>query len=73
MTESTQMTKVGRLGAFLGEVRSEMRKVTFPSREEVIGTTGVVLITSVIFAIFLWVADVVILRLYNGLNDLFLP
>ncbi|MXX73972.1 MAG: preprotein translocase subunit SecE [Holophagales bacterium] len=66
------MASVRRLGVFLGEVRTEMKKVTFPSREEVVGTTGVVLITSVIFAIFLWVADVVILRLYNGLNNLLL-
>ena len=66
------MAAVGRLGVFLGEVRTEMKKVTFPSREEVIGTTGVVLITSVIFAIFLWIADLVIQRLYQGLVDLFL-
>jgi len=65
------MAAIGRLGAFLGEVRTEMKKVTFPSREEVVGTTIVVLITSVIFAIFLWIADVVILRLYNGLNSIF--
>ena len=65
------MASVGRLGAFLGEVRTEVKKVTFPSREEVVGTTIVVLITSVIFAIFLWIADVVILRLYNGLNSIF--
>ncbi len=67
------MAAVGRLGVFLGEVRTEMKKVTFPSREEVVGTTGVVLITSVIFAIFLWVADLIITRLYQGLVDLFLP
>lgn len=66
------MASVRRLGAFLGEVRTEMKKVTFPSREEVVGTTVVVLITSVIFAIFLWIADVVILRLYNGLNNILL-
>ena len=65
------MAAVGKLGVFLGEVRTEMKKVTFPSREEVVGTTGVVLVTSVIFAIFLWIADIVILRLYNGLNALF--
>ena len=66
------MAAVGRLGVFLGEVRTEMKKVTFPSREEVVGTTAVVLITSVIFAIFLWIADLVIQRLYQGLVDLFL-
>ena len=66
------MASVGKLGVFLGEVRTEMKKVTFPSREEVVGTTGVVLITSVIFAIFLWIADLVIMRLYSGLNSLLL-
>ncbi len=66
------MAGVRRFGAFLGEVRTEMKKVTFPSREEVVGTTGVVLITSVIFAVFLWIADLAILRLYNGLNSLVL-
>ncbi len=65
------MAATGKLGVFLGEVRAEMKKVTFPSREEVVGTTGVVLITSVIFAIFLWMADVVIQRLYTGLNGFF--
>jgi preprotein translocase SecE subunit len=45
---------------FLPEVRSEMRKVTFPSRDEVVGTTIVVIVTSVIFAVYLWVADQVI-------------
>ena len=52
---------------FLPEVVAEMRKVTFPSREEVIGTTGVVLVTSTIFAVYLWAVDLVILRGYDWL------
>ena len=52
---------------FLPEVVAEMRKVSFPSRQEVIGTTGVVLVTSVIFAVYLWGVDVVILRVYEWL------
>jgi preprotein translocase subunit SecE len=55
---------------FLPEVVNEMRKVTFPSRQEVVGTTGVVLVTSVIFAAFLWVVDMIILRGYRWLFDL---
>ena len=55
---------------FLSEVRSELKKVTFPSREEVMATTVVVVITSVIFAFYLWAADIVILRLYEGLFNL---
>jgi preprotein translocase subunit SecE len=52
---------------FLGEVRTEMRKVSFPTRDEVVGTTIVVIVTSVIFAIYLWIADLVIQQGYVGL------
>ena len=51
---------------FLGEVRMEMRKVSFPTRDEVVGTTIVVIVTSVIFAIYLWIADLLIQQAYVG-------
>jgi len=50
---------------FLGEVKAEMKKVSFPSRDEVVGTTIVVLITSVVFAIYLWLADMIIVQLFK--------
>ena len=52
---------------FVAEVKSEMKKCSFPTREEVIGTTVVVIITSVVFAIFLWVADLLIMKGYEGI------
>ena len=52
---------------FFSEVRSEIKKSSFPSREEVIGTTGVVIITCVVFAIFLWLTDMAIIKGYEGL------
>jgi preprotein translocase subunit SecE len=52
---------------FLSETRSEVKKVTFPSRDEVMSTTVVVVITSVIFAFYLWVADIVIIKIYEGM------
>lgn len=54
-----------RLKTFLGEVRTEWTKVTFPSRDEVVGTTAVVLVTSVIFAVYLWVVDALIVQGYQ--------
>ena len=39
---------------FIQETRVEMKKVTWPSREEVISTTGVVLATVAFFAIYLY-------------------
>ena len=50
---------------FLGETRSEMKKVSFPTRDEVVSTTIVVIVTSFIFAIFLWLADLIILHGYD--------
>ena len=50
---------------FLGEVTAEMKKVSFPSRDEVMGTTVVVVVTSVIFAIYLWLADMIIVQLFK--------
>ena len=56
-----------RTKEFLSEVRTEMRKVTFPTRDEVIATTIVVLITSFVFAAFLFVADRLIIWIYQGI------
>ncbi len=50
---------------FIREVRTEMSKVSFPSREEVVATTAVVLVASVIFAVYLWVVDQAIVYSYQ--------
>ena len=42
---------------FFRDTNSEMRKVTWPSRNEVVGTTVVVIIATVIFAVYLWGCD----------------
>ena len=52
---------------FVTETRSELKKVTFPPRKEVVATTIVVLVASIVFAFFLWVADMVIVRAYEGI------
>jgi preprotein translocase subunit SecE len=51
-----------RTREFFREVSSEMKKVTWPSRPEVIGTTGVVLAAVVFFGLYLWMCDVVFYR-----------
>ena len=60
-----------RLSNFLKDVRSEMRKVIAPSREEVRSTTTVVIATVFIFAFYFWAVDNVIGRLIETvLNSL---
>jgi preprotein translocase subunit SecE len=55
-------TQPARLAEFLREVRSEMRKVIWPSRTEVQSTTIVVLVTVFIFAAYFWLVDNIIGR-----------
>ena len=42
---------------FLREVRLEMKKVTWPTRKEITGSTSVVIVTVIIVAIYLGIVD----------------
>ena len=46
------------LKTFFLEVRPEKKKVTFPTKEDTIGTTAVVIVLILIATIFLWLVDV---------------
>ena len=48
---------IKKVNGFFSEVRTEMGKVTWPTREELIGSTGVVLMTMFIIVVFVGVAD----------------
>ena len=43
----------GRITEFLSEVKSELKKVSFPTREETIGSTSVVVVFCVIMSLYL--------------------
>jgi preprotein translocase subunit SecE len=49
-----------RARSFYNDVRTEMKKVTTPSRKEVQGTTTVVIITVFLFAGYFWIIDTII-------------
>jgi preprotein translocase subunit SecE len=51
-----------RIKAFYSDVRTEMKKVTSPSRKEVQGTTTVVIITVFLFAFYFWVVDLILTK-----------
>ena len=48
----------GRARRFLGDVRSELSRVTWPTRREVWATTLVVILTSMVFGVYLYVVDI---------------
>ena len=59
-----------KLTKFLREVRSEMRKVSWPNRKELITYTIVVIITVIIVSVFTSVVDVLISGFLNLLARL---
>ena len=56
---------------FFGEVRTELRKTTWPAWKEVRGTTIVVIVTSFIFAFFLWIVDIFVCQVVRSIMTFF--
>ena len=62
----------GKLRDFFKGVISEMKRVSWTSRKELIGATGAVLILSTIMALFVWGIDTVFKALLALLLKAFL-
>lgn len=48
---------IEKIKRFFSEVKTETKKVVYPTREELIGSTWVVIITVVVISAFLGVVD----------------
>ena len=62
MAEETKAKKPGlfaRIVKWFRELKSECRKIVWPTREQTINNTLVVLASVVIIGIFIWVLDIV--------------
>lgn len=59
-----------RFGNFLKDVRSELKKVTWPSRAEVTSTTVVVIAATVFFGFYLFFMDLVFSWLISKIQAL---
>ena len=49
-----------KIGKFLADVRQEMEKVSWPTREELIGSTYVVIVISGIISIYIFGIDTIL-------------
>lgn len=54
---------VNKVKEFFRDVKIEVRKVVFPSKDELIGSTWVVIITVIVVSLFLGVVDLVLTKL----------
>jgi preprotein translocase subunit SecE len=69
MTKKARWYK--RLLSFLRDVRAELKKVTWPSRNEVYSTTIVVIIATVFFGLYLYFMDLIFSWVLNQVRGLF--
>lgn len=60
-------TLVSDVSQFFREVKVELQKVTFPSRQETVGSTAVVLVLTVIIAGYLGFSDWALARIVKML------
>jgi preprotein translocase subunit SecE len=51
------------ISEFFKEVKGELIKVTYPTRDEVAGSTTVVIVLTIIISIFLAAMDAILVRL----------
>jgi preprotein translocase subunit SecE len=62
--------KINQVKQFYRDVKLEMKKVSWPTRQEVYSTTFVVLIAVFFFGFFLWGVDNLISLAFDGLNSI---
>ncbi|MBF0456494.1 MAG: preprotein translocase subunit SecE [Nitrospirae bacterium] len=58
---------VEKIKIFFKEVKLETKKVAFPSRDELIGSTWVVIIFTVVLSMFLGIVDMGLSRLIQSM------
>jgi len=57
--KNEKMKLIEKSGKFLGEVKSELKKVSWPDRHELAAATGIVVITVALLATFIWLCDTI--------------
>lgn len=55
--ETAVQTSTSRLKKFVREVRAELKKVSWPTRRELVAYTGVVFVSVVVVAALIWIID----------------
>ncbi|MEW6675028.1 MAG: preprotein translocase subunit SecE [Nitrospirota bacterium] len=56
---------IQKIKEFFREVKVEIKKVVFPSKEELIGSTWVVIITVIVISLFLGIVDLGLSKLVS--------
>ena len=58
---------IGKVSEFLSNVKSELKKTTWPSKKDTYGSTVVVIVLVLAVAVFLWLVDSALSRVIKYL------
>ncbi len=67
-----QKNAIARLRDYISDVRIEMKRVTWPGKQEIYGTTVMVILTTFFFGIYFWFCDQVFLHAMAKVMKVFL-
>jgi preprotein translocase subunit SecE len=56
---------IGKISQFVKDVKLEMNKVTWPTRDELSASTTIVLVVSLALAVFIFMADFLLSRIMD--------
>lgn len=70
MAEAKKETIFTRLGRWFREMRSELKKVVWPTKKQILKNTIIVLVCVLIVGIFVWVFDFAGSQIVNGIIGL---
>ena len=59
------------MGAYLREIRGELKKVTWPGKNDLVKTTIAVLVISLFFGIYLFGVDFIFTRIFSQIAYIF--
>ena len=60
-------SSLAEMREFIHDTRVEMKQVTWPTREDVVSTTWVVVVTVAFFGVFLWLVDLGVQRVVQAI------
>lgn len=58
--------RINALKTFLGEVKAELKKCTWPTRSELLGSTMVVVVSVVILGLFVGLSDTALMGILRA-------
>ena len=69
--KAPEKKKSGRVSRYLREMRSELKKVAWPTKSQTINNTGIVILCVIVVGACVWIFDALAGELISGLLKLF--